>query len=112
MCNGKNEFTAEELRKNVRVPKSVEEKLRTIVEKCLERSGIYHRVISRIKTAESLENKYKKKSYDENRKIQDLVGIRINVYFEDDLRICRNIMEMLFGEAEWSVSSAVPTIPS
>ncbi len=105
MCNGKNEFTAEELRKNVRVPKSVEEKLRTIVEKCLERSGIYHRVISRIKTAESLENKYKKKSYDENRKIQDLVGIRINVYFEDDLRICRNIMEMLFGEAEWSVSS-------
>ena len=104
MFTDRNEFTEEELRANVRVPKNVEEKLRTIVEKCLERSGIYHQVISRIKTPESLEKKYKKKRYDENKKIQDLVGIRINVYFEDDLRICRNIMEMLFGEAEWSVT--------
>ena len=98
----KQNFTEEELRNNVHVPSTVEDRLRMIVEKCLGRSGIYHQVFSRIKTHASLENKFRRKAYDESKKIQDLVGIRIDVYFEDDLKICRKLMERLFGEAEWS----------
>ena len=101
----KNEFTEEELKESIRVPKTVEEKLRLTVEKCLERSGIYHQVFSRIKTASSLAKKYKRKAYDGGKKIQDLIGIRIDVYFEDDLKICRNLLERLFGKAEWSRTS-------
>ena len=98
-------FTEEELAKNINVPGAVEEKLRDIVEKCLERAGIYHQVISRIKTMQSLALKYTRKAYGGDKKIQDLIGIRVDVYFEDDLKIVRNILERLFGEAEWSITA-------
>ncbi len=100
----KNFFTEEELKANIRVPKTVEDKLRMIVERCLERSGIYHQVFSRIKTVSSLALKYRRKNYNENKKIQDLVGVRVDVYFEDDLKICRKLLERLFGETEWSMT--------
>ena len=99
-----NVFTEEELREKIRVPKAVAERLENIVNKCLERGGIYHQVFSRIKSYHSLSRKYETKKYDENKKIQDLIGIRVDVYFEDDLKICRNILEKLFGEVEWSLT--------
>lgn len=98
----KYEFSEEELKQNIRVPKTVEIRLRDIVEKALDRCGLYHQVFSRIKTHHSLARKYKRKNYNEDKKIQDLIGIRVDVYFEDDLKICRTILERLFGEAEWS----------
>lgn len=102
----KNVFSEAELRENIRVPKTVEIILRDIVEKCLTRSGLYHQVFSRIKTYHSLATKYQLKDYNEEKKIQDLVGIRIDLYFEDDLKICRNLLERLFGKAEWSLTDS------
>ena len=32
----------------------------------------------------------------ENKKLQDLVGVRINLYFDDDVEICQNIVENTF----------------
>lgn len=101
----KYEFTEEELIEKIKVPSTVELRLRDIVEKCLSRCGLYHQVFSRIKTHHSLARKYLRKTYNEDKKIQDLIGIRIDVYFEDDLRICRNILERLFGKADWSLSA-------
>lgn len=100
----KYEFPEEELRENIRVPKAVEQRLKDVVEKCLDRCGLYHQVFSRIKTHHSLARKYQRKTYNEEKKIQDLVGIRVDLYFEDDLKICRRILEMLFGKAEWSLT--------
>lgn len=100
----KYEFSEEELKEHIKVPKAVELRLKDVVEKCLERCGLYHQVFSRIKTHHSLARKYKRKCYNEDKKIQDLIGIRVDVYFEDDLKICRTILEQLFGEAEWSLT--------
>ncbi|MGN0165318.1 MAG: hypothetical protein ACI39R_03985 [Lachnospiraceae bacterium] len=98
------EFSEEELKDKIKVPKTVEQRLKDVVEKCLDRCGLYHQVFSRIKTHHSLARKYQRKCYNEDKKIQDLIGIRVDLYFEDDLKICRNIMEKLFGEAEWSLT--------
>lgn len=100
----KYEFTEAELKEKIKVPKTVELTLKDIVEKCLTRCGLYHQVFSRIKTYHSLAKKYQRKTYNEEKKIQDLIGIRIDVYFEDDLKIVRNLLERLFGKAEWSLT--------
>lgn len=97
-------FTKEEIESRVKVPAIVEVELKHLVEERLKQSGLYYRIFSRIKTADSLARKYQVKSYNEDKKIQDLVGLRIDVYFEDDLRICRKIMEQMFSMVGWSES--------
>ena len=69
----------------------------------LDKTGIYYRSFARIKSPESLavklrikEEKYKK----EKRGLQDIVGIRIVLYFEDDVAICRNIIQNMFEVRE------------
>lgn len=100
----KFEFSEAELKENIKVPKTVEQRLRDVVEKCLDKCGLYHQVFSRIKTHHSLARKYKRKYYNHEKKIQDLIGIRVDLYFEDDLKICKKLLEMLFGKAEWSLT--------
>lgn len=97
-------FTKEEIQSRVKVPAIVEVELKHLVEERLVQGGLYHRLFSRIKTAESLELKYKNKAYNEEKKIQDLVGLRIDLYFEDDLKICREILKSMFSLVEWSES--------
>lgn len=101
---GKIVFTKEEIAARVKVPKIVEQDLKRIISDRLEQCGLYFRVFSRIKTATSIAHKFELKEYGEERKIQDLVGVRINVYFDDDVDICRNIMENTFDAVEWSTS--------
>ncbi len=97
-------FTKEEIESRVKVPAIVEVELKHLVEERLKQSGLYYRIFSRIKTAESLARKYQVKSYNEGKKIQDLIGLRIDVYFEDDLRICRKMLEQMFSLVDWSES--------
>lgn len=97
-------FTKEELGAHVKVPSVVEHDLKRIISERLEQCGLYFRVFSRIKTAASMARKFSQKEYGEERKLQDLVGVRINLYFDDDVDICRNIMEDTFDVLEWSTS--------
>ena len=97
-------FTKEEIESRVKVPAIVEVELKHLIEERLKQSGLYYRIFSRIKTSESLARKYQVKSYNAEKKIQDLVGLRVDVYFEDDLRICRRMMEHMFSLVEWSES--------
>ena len=97
-------FTREEIERRVKVPAIVEMELRHLIEDRLQRCGLYYRLFSRIKTAESLARKFQIKDYNEEKKIQDLVGLRIDVYFEDDLNICQDLMSELFSLVEWSKS--------
>ena len=97
-------FTKEELAKAVNVPAVVELDLKRIITHRLEQCGLYFRVFSRIKTATSMVHKFEQKEYGEDRKIQDLVGVRINLYFDDDMDICKYIMENTFEVVGWSTS--------
>ncbi|MDO4323149.1 MAG: hypothetical protein Q4C61_11525 [Lachnospiraceae bacterium] len=97
-------FTKEELAAAVKVPAIVEQDLKRIISDRLEQCGIYFRVFSRIKTASSMARKFELKEYGEDRKLQDLVGVRINLYFDDDMDICKNIMEHSFEVIGWSTS--------
>ncbi len=98
-------FTKEELAEKVRVPAVVEQDLKRIISDRLEQCGMYFRVFSRIKTAASMEHKFERKEYGEDRKLQDLIGCRINLYFDDDVDICKSIMESTFEVLEWSTSN-------
>ena len=96
-------FSKEEIRENVMVPSSVEMELTRLVEEKLNQCGIFYRVFSRIKKASSLERKYNDKDYDNDKKIQDLIGLRINLYFKEDVDIVKDLMENLFAlDGEWA----------
>ena len=98
-------YTKEELAAKVKVPAVVELDLKRIISDRLEQCGLYFRVYSRIKTASSMAHKFELKEYGEGKKkIQDLVGVRVNLYFDDDVDICRKIMEHTFEALEWSTS--------
>ncbi len=101
---GKVTYSKEELADKVKVPTVVEQDLKRIISDRLEQCGMYFRVFSRIKTAASMEHKFELKEYGEDRKLQDLVGCRINLYFDDDVDICKSIMEKTFEVLEWSTS--------
>ena len=97
-------YTKEELDEKVRVPALVEQDLKRIISDRLEQCGMYFRVFSRIKTSVSMERKFATKGYDEERKLQDLIGVRINLYYDDDVSLCQYIMEQTFQVIEWSAS--------
>ena len=98
-------YTKEELAAKVKVPAIVEQDLKRIISDRLEQCGLYYRCFSRIKTASSMAHKFALKDYGaENKKLQDLVGVRINLYFDDDVEICQNIVENTFDVIGWSTS--------
>lgn len=72
---------------------SIAENLTAGLEKC----GIYYRLFQRTKTAASTRSKLKAKNYLEGKRMQDLFGIRIAVYFQDDQALCRRIIEDRFS---------------
>lgn len=93
----KNEFT--EMEKNIdsisiSVIKPLEMALRNYLDKC----GLFYKVFSRIKSSKSvhekLENRAKKQI--QNYKMQDLVGIRIVLYFKSDIQLCEKIINQHF----------------
>lgn len=76
-----------------------EKNLERMICKKLDKCGIMYRSFSRIKEKESVKKKIEKKRkiYLKNgKKMQDLVGIRIVLYFRDDVDICINILKKLF----------------
>jgi putative GTP pyrophosphokinase len=59
----------------------------------LQRSGILYRIFSRSKTTSSIEKKLAFKNYQNTNKLmQDILGVRIAVYFADDLPIIYHIL--------------------
>ncbi|MCU1765328.1 RelA/SpoT domain-containing protein [Pseudomonas protegens] len=68
------------------------------VEKAIAKHGIMFRLFFREKTADSLEAKTKKNpgKYGDQKKIQDIIGIRIALYFIDDILATQEILERTF----------------
>lgn len=78
------------------------------IEEQLKKCGLYYRLFSRVKGSRSLAQKIAGGNYgfaENQRKVQDLVGVRIVLYYSDDLSPCRNILEKTFAQnGSWSVN--------
>ena len=76
----------------------------------LSQSGIMYRIFSRVKSTESINKKMGKKADKyrcENKKLQDLLALRITLYFTDDVEIvhkflksCSNYVDEAVDEKE------------
>ncbi|NVJ58056.1 MAG: RelA/SpoT family protein [Vibrionaceae bacterium] len=74
--------------------------LQTDIENELNRLGLLFRVFSRAKSHESIAKKIEMKGEGyysaDGKKIQDLFGVRIALYFPDDINIARQALEKLY----------------
>ncbi len=93
------------------VPNVVKEDLCSILEEKLKKTGFYYRVAYRVKSSDSILSKMIRRNYGakgsdyEHKKLQDLVGIRIMLYFDDDMSILRTLLDSLFSEpGEWETT--------
>lgn len=80
------------------VPDIVVSEIENLVRSLLNRCGIYYRVFCRRKSSESIIEKIHSHGYpDKDGKImQDLIGIRVALYFSDDVEVCKQIIEKAF----------------
>ena len=78
---------------SIKIPPAVCSQLQKDVEDIINKTGIFARVFSRIKSSYSLNNKLTKKDYKKGEKeLQDLFGVRVVLYFKDDISIIRNLI--------------------
>lgn len=63
----------------------------------LERMGLLSTIFSRLKSTQSINKKLTRKDYLEGKLIQDFIGIRIALYFPDDLPIVINMLRNSFA---------------
>ncbi len=60
----------------------------------LDKSGLMYRLFSRVKSTDSISTKIEKKEYRKhNKKITDIIGIRITLYFKDDVDLVYGILK-------------------
>ncbi|HHF2901327.1 TPA: hypothetical protein ACPJZU_003915 [Vibrio alginolyticus] len=83
-----------------KLPSSVEKVIVEDITRTLNKVGIMYRIFSRAKDLRSLTRKIRSKpKYLERRsKIQDMIGIRIVLYFPDDIELVHNAMSATYVE--------------
>lgn len=75
----------------------LEEKIRSLINEKLEYTGILYRLYSRTKTKDSIAEKITRKGYKNNNKqLQDIIGIRIMTYFYEDIEILSQYFSTIF----------------
>lgn len=69
------------------------------ISRALDKAGIYYRIFARIKAAHSTaikliekEDKYKKRK----KGMQDIIGVRVALYYYDDIFVCKKILSNIF----------------
>ena len=65
--------------------KKISLKLTSDISESLSRSGIMFRIFSRVKAENSIRRKFQVKYANKKSKLQDMIGIRIVAYFQDDV---------------------------
>ena len=105
-------FTKENVEKIV-VPDIVKDDLLSIIEEKLSRAGFYYRVAYRVKAPDSMLNKLVLKDYrrqdteNADKKMQDLIGIRIILYYADDVDIVKSLLDSIFSmPGIWNTTAA------
>lgn len=70
--------------------KDIERNISMLFDKC----GLYYRIFCRCKSGQSAAKKIQTKKYEETgKKMQDLIGVRIALYFKDDIDVCVEILK-------------------
>jgi len=91
---------------HIRQVEGIGDRLEEDIRNILNRAGIYFRIFSRAKTPFSIAQKLEKPGYgfgEHDKKMQDLIGLRVVVYYQDDMDIVRTILEKTFRQVgEWS----------
>lgn len=90
------DYTREDIEKLIDIPASVEYEIKELLDSNLRKCGIFSRTFSRRKSAASLERKFVKPEYKAGKKVQDIIGVRITLYFEDDIEICKKLLREWF----------------
>lgn len=73
---------------------TISNKLEKSIKSELDKCGLMYRLFSRVKSTESILNKIDKKNYrSEGKKITDIIGIRITLYFKDDVDLVYGILK-------------------
>lgn len=69
------------------------EAVQSIIEEKLDNYGIYYRIFSRVKSGQSIREKLASERYQDNpdKKLQDVLGLRVVLYYEDDIEVCKRI---------------------
>ena len=110
---GKNEDTnLKVIKKSIdHLPKTVLRDLEKEVSDFMKQAGFFCRVFSRQNSGASAKKKIdeKKKIKGNNYKMQDLYGVRIVLYFKDDIPICRKLISEKFKEKEEDASEDIKT---
>lgn len=72
--------------------------LESEIKKYLDKCGLFYKVFSRIKSPKSIIDKIedRERRNELNYKIQDLVGIRIVLYFKSDIQLCEKLIKQHF----------------
>lgn len=79
----------------------------------LEKSGIYFRMFARVKESGSVWHKleWKKAEYlEKNKKLQDIIGIRIVLYYIDDIPICKEMLKNTYSVIEKDSHEDIPKV--
>ncbi len=75
----------------------IEHEIKEMIETNLGRTGLLYRMYSRIKTADSINEKIIRKGYDNNGKlVQDVIGLRIMTYFSEDIDVLIDYFSSIF----------------
>ncbi len=81
-------------------------RLRSDIQGIFDSCGMYYRIFTRVKSKNSISKKLFYGRYatkDNPKKMQDMIGLRIVLYYSDDLRIGREIMDKTFQRVgSWS----------
>ena len=74
--------------------KELENEIKEYLDKC----GLFYKVFPRIKTSKSIFEKLEAREKREKKdyKLQDLVGVRIVLYFKSDIQLCEKIITQAF----------------
>lgn len=67
--------------------------VRDEVERRIEKMGLFYRVFARGKTINSMEHKLSIKHYGGEKKVQDIIGVRIVLYFIDDVNVVYTLLK-------------------
>lgn len=91
---------------NLRQVEMIGERLQEDIMNIFTRTGMYFRIFNRVKTPFSIAQKLSKEGYgfgDGEKKMQDLLGLRMVAYYQDDVDIMRTVLEKTFRQAgDWS----------
>ena len=81
------------------ISKDIERNISALFDKC----GLYYRIFCRCKSGQSAAKKIQTKKYDETgKKMQDLIGVRIALFFRWYWCMCRNIEKQLYCNRDGS----------